>query len=54
MLHQPHHLQQQQQQHYGDEDDAFGVPAVTFKMLMKRGGKDDRSKELHVSLAEGG
>lgn len=54
--HQLHHQhQQQQQQHtYGsvegdDEYDEDGVPAVTFKMLMKRGGKDDRSRELHVS-----
>jgi hypothetical protein len=23
---------------------------VTFKMLMKRGGRDDRTKELHVSV----
>lgn len=44
--------QQQLQQQYVDEgygDDE--VPGVTFKMLMKRGGKDDRTKELHVSGA---
>jgi hypothetical protein len=28
------------------------VPGVTFKMLMKRGGKDDRTKELHVSWGQ--
>jgi len=45
---------QQQQQHdpgphhYHDDEDE-GVAEVTFKMLMKRGGKDDRTKELHVS-----
>lgn len=42
------HYQQQQQQ-YGDYDE--DVPAVTFKMLMKKGGRDDRTKELHVSWA---
>jgi hypothetical protein len=50
-------LQRRQQQPYhvpraheaeGD-DDELAAPAITFKLLMKKGGKDDRSRELHVS-----
>jgi hypothetical protein len=33
----------------GGDGDEGGMPAVTFKMLMRRGGKDDRTRELHVS-----
>ncbi|WIA32391.1 hypothetical protein OEZ86_003220 [Tetradesmus obliquus] len=29
-------------------DDESAAPAVTLKLLMKKGGKDDRSRELHV------
>lgn len=47
------HQQQQQHDpgphHYHDDEEEEGVSEVTFKMLMKRGGKDDRTKELHVS-----
>jgi hypothetical protein len=31
------------------DDDESSTPAITFKLLMKKAGKDDRSRELHVS-----
>jgi hypothetical protein len=33
------------------DDDESSAPAITFKLLMKKAGKDDRSRELHVSVA---
>jgi hypothetical protein len=35
------------------DDDESSTPAITFKLLMKKAGKDDRSRELHVSVTEG-
>jgi hypothetical protein len=32
------------------DDDESSTPAITFKLLMKKAGKDDRSRELHVSI----
>ena len=34
----------------GDEEEEAGVhdAGITFRMLMKRGGRDDRTRELHV------
>jgi hypothetical protein len=43
-----HHHQQIE-----EEDEGSGRPAITFKLLMKKGGKDDRSRELHVRLQWG-
>jgi len=31
-----------------EEEEGQGAPSVTFKIIMKRGGREDRSKELRV------
>ncbi|KAF8071278.1 UPF2 [Scenedesmus sp. PABB004] len=33
---------------YGGDGEGEGGGAITFKLLMRRGGKDDRSREIHV------
>lgn len=42
------HLQQHRS-YQDDEGEDEDTPAITFKLLMKKGGKDDRSKEILVS-----
>lgn len=42
---------EEEEEEEGEEEDA--VPVMTFRLLMKRSGKDDRTRELQVGFITG-